>query len=220
MKDFIDRILQLPRPQKVGILAGLVIVLLALDFFSLYSPRSDQISKLMKDIENARSERDKKKKLAADMPKLKQQLGELDGMLKEAVAQLPDRREIPSLLSSISTKAREAGLEILIFRPRAEDPKDFYAEIPVDIVVRGEFHNVVTFFDEVGRLSRLVNINNIELRNAKVKATEGAKVKVTEDQGLIDGTTMATTFRFLDEAERAKIAAERAAKEKKGKKAK
>ncbi len=220
MKDFIDRILQLPRPKKLGILAGLVIVLLALDFFYLYSPRSDQISKLTKDIESARSERDKKKKLAADMPKLKQQLGELDGMLKEAVAQLPDRREIPSLLSSISTKAREAGLDILIFRPRAEDPKDFYAEIPVDIVVRGEFHNVVTFFDEVGRLSRLVNINNIELRNAKVKVTEGTKVKVSEDQGLIDSTTMATTFRFLDEAERVKIAAERAAKEKKGKKAK
>ncbi len=220
MKDFINRILQLPKPQKLGILAGLAIVLLALDYFYLYSPRSNQISKLKMDIENARGERDKKKKLAADMPKLKQQLGELGGMLKEAVAQLPDRREIPSLLSSISTKAREAGLEILIFRPRAEDPKDFYAEIPVDIVVRGEFHNVVTFFDEVGRLSRLVNINNIELRNARVKVREGTKAKLSEDHGLIDSTTMATTFRFLDEAERVKIAAERAAKEKKGKKAK
>ncbi len=208
MKELLDRILDLPRQQKIGVLAGLVVAILLLDYFLFYSPRSDEISKLIQEVENQRNERDKKKKEVANLPKLKEQMRQLDGMLKEAVAQLPDRKEIPDLLSSISNKVKESGLDILIFRPRAENIQEFYAEIPVDIVVRGGFHNVATFFDEVGRFNRLVNIANIELRNPKAK----------EDQVIMDVSTVATTFRFLDEAERGKIAAERAAKEKAAKK--
>ena len=208
MKELLDRILDLPRQQKIGILAGLIVAILLLDYFLFYSPRSDEISKLTQEVENQRNERDKKKKEAANIPKLKEQMAQLDGRLKEAVAQLPDRKEIPDLLSSISNKVKESGLDILIFRPRAENIQEFYAEIPVDIVVRGGFHNVATFFDEVGRLNRLVNIANIELRNPKAN----------EDQVIMEVSTIATTFRFLDEAERAKIAAERAAKEKAAKK--
>jgi type IV pilus assembly protein PilO len=103
-------------------------------------------------------------------------------------------------LSSLSTKAREAGLEILLFRPRAENFQEFYAEIPVDIVVRGGFFNAVTFFDEVGKLNRLVNIDNIDLKNPKVGG----------DQVALEISTLATTYRFLDEAERKKVAEEKA----------
>ena len=208
MKELLDRILDLPRQQKIGVLAGLVVAILLLDYFLFYSPRSDEISKLTQEVESQRNERDKKKKEAANIPKLKEQMARLDGRLKEAVAQLPDRKEIPDLLSSISNKVRESGLDILIFRPRAENIQEFYAEIPVDIVVRGGFHNVATFFDEVGRLNRLVNIANIELRNPRAN----------EDQIIMEVSTVAITFRFLDEAERGKIAAERAAKEKAAKK--
>jgi len=206
MKELLDRILALPRQQRIGILAGLIIGLLALDYFFLYSPQSLTISQLTENIGKIQQERDKKKQLVANLPKLEQQLKELDGRLRQAVAQLPDQKEIPDLLSNISSKARESGLEIMIFRPRAENPQDFYSEIPVDVVVRGGFHELVAFFDEVGRLNRLVNIRNIEIRNPKV---QGERVS-------LDATTLATTFRFLDETERKKIA-ERKAKAAKGK---
>ncbi len=208
MKALLDRILNLPQQQKLGALAGLIVALLLLDYFLLYSPRSEEISKVTQEIEKHRNERDRKKKEIASIPKLKEQMRQLDGMLKEAVAQLPDRKEIPDLLDSISNKVKESGLEILLFRPRAENVQEFYAEIPVDIVVRGGFHNVVIFFDEVGRLNRLVNINNIEIRNPKAN----------DDQVIMEASTLTTTFRFLDDAERAKIAAEKAAKEKAAKK--
>ena len=208
MKNLLDRIFDLPRNQKIGLLAGVIILLLVFDYLFLYSRLSLQISDLEQSVEAARKERDKKKALVANLPQLRQQLTLLDGMLKEAIAQLPEQKEIPDLLTNISNKAREAGLEILLFRPRAENPRDFYAEIPVDVVVRGEFHNVVNFFDEVGRLSRLVNINNIEMKNPKIN----------QQQVVMDTSTLVTTFRFLDEAERAKIAAEKAAKEKAAKK--
>lgn len=200
MNESINRILDLPKQKKIALLAGLILVILMLDFLYLYSPYADRISRLTEEIEGSRNERDKRKKLAANLPRLQQQIRDLDGMLRHAVAQLPDQREVPGLLSSISTKARESGLDILLFRPRGENFQDFYAEIPVDIVVRGGFHDVTAFFDEVGRLDRLVNLSNINLKNPKVN----------EDRVAIEASTMATTFRFLNEEERKKVAEERA----------
>lgn len=205
MKEILDRILFLPKAQKTGILIGLIVLLIGVDWSFDYSPRSQRIFALQQEITGVQDDLDRKRKLTEDLPRLKKQLKGLDSMLNKAVTQLPGRKEIPELLSNISAKAREAGLEVLIFRPQGENPRDFYAEIPVDIVVRGGFHNVVTFFDEVGRLNRLVNVRNIEMRNPKIN---GAKLSVQT-------STQAVTFRFLDEAERAKIAAQRAAKKKK-----
>lgn len=200
MNQLLTHILRLPRQQKIGILAGLVVFLLVIGYFYVYLPGDDQVTKLAEEITGVRADRDKKKALSANLPKLQKELQEWDAKLKAAVAQLPDRKEIPDLLSSLSTKAREAGLEILLFRPRAENFQEFYAEIPVDIVVRGGFFNAVTFFDEVGKLNRLVNIDNIDLKNPKVGG----------DQVALEISTLATTYRFLDEAERKKVAEEKA----------
>lgn len=200
MNQLLNQILRLSRQQKTGILAGLVIFLLIIGYFYIYLPGDDKIIKLAEEITGVRGDRDRKKALAANLPKLQKELQEWDAKLRAAVAQLPDRKEIPDLLSSLSTKAREAGLEILLFRPRAENFQEFYAEIPVDIVVRGGFFNAVTFFDEVGKLNRLVNIDNIDLKNPKVGG----------DQVALEISTLTTTYRFLDEAERKRVAEEKA----------
>jgi type IV pilus assembly protein PilO len=207
MIDVIQQILERPRQQKIGILVGLVILPLGLYYSLLYSSLSSQLSRVTEDIENARMDKERKNKRAANLPKLQQELKEADGMLKEAVAQLPDRKEIPDLLSNISTKARGAGLEIMMFRPKEENFQEFYAEIPVDIVVRGSFHRVVTFFDEVGRFSRLVNVQNIEM---KTRAGN-------DGQSSVETSAQAITFRFLNEAERKKVAEEKAKAAKKKK---
>ena len=200
MKQLLTQILTLPRQQKIGILAGLILFLLVIGYFYVYLPGDDKATKLAEEITAVRGDRDKKKALSANLPRLQKELQEWDAKLKAAVAQLPDRKEIPDLLSSLSTKAREAGLEILLFRPRAENFQEFYAEIPVDIVVRGGFFNAVTFFDEVGKLNRLVNIDNIDLKNPKVGG----------DQVALEISTVTTTYRFLDEGERKKVAEEKA----------
>jgi type IV pilus assembly protein PilO len=200
MNKIVEQILQRPRSQKIGILAGAIVLLLALGFFYVYQPTSDQISRLNEEAAKVRKDRDTKKNIVANLGKLQRDLREWDDKLKVVVAQLPDSREIPELLSNISTKARESGLEIILFRPRPENFKEFYAEIPVDIVVRGGFNNAVAFFDEVGRFNRLVNINNIDFKNPKIRG----------DQVGLEISTLATTYRFLDEAERKKVAAEKA----------
>jgi type IV pilus assembly protein PilO len=200
VKQLLNQILRLPRQQKVGILGGVILFLLILGYFYVYLPSDDKLAKLTEEVASVRADRDKKRALSANLPKLQKELQEWDSKLKLAVAQLPNRKEIPDLLSSLSTKARESGLEILLFRPRAENFQEFYAEIPVDIVVRGGFFNAVTFFDEVGKLNRLVNIDNIDLKNPKVGS----------EPVVLDISTLATTYRFLDDAERKKVADEKA----------
>jgi type IV pilus assembly protein PilO len=200
MNNLLEQILNRPRPQKIGILAGAAVLLLALGFFYVYQPTADRITRLTEEANKVREDRNKKQKTAANLARLERDLKEWDAKLKMVVAQLPDSREIPDLLSNISTKAREAGLEIILFRPRAENFKEFYAEIPVDIVVRGGFNSAVSFFEEVGKFNRLVNIDNIDFKNPKVNG----------DQVGLEISTLATTYRFLDEAERKKIAEDKA----------
>jgi type IV pilus assembly protein PilO len=200
VNDLLKRIFGLPGQQKIAVLVGLILLLLALGYLYVYVPGSNKLRNLTEEIENVRADRDRKRALAANLPKLQKELQQWDAKLKLAMAQLPDRKEIPDLLSTLSTKARESGLDILLFRPRAENFQEFYAEIPVDIVVRGGFFSAVNFFDEVGKLNRLVNINNIDLKSPKVAG----------DQVILDISTLATTYRFLDEAERKKVAEDKA----------
>jgi type IV pilus assembly protein PilO len=207
LNDFIQGILDRPRPQKIGILAGAVVLLLVSAYFYLYVPGVDEISRITEEVAAVRSERDKKNAQVSNIPKLKEELVHLNAQLKAAMAQLPDSKEIPELLSTLSSRAREAGLDIVLFRPRGENFQEFYAEIPVDIVVRGGFSNAVTFFEEVGRMGRLVNIDNINLK----------KYRDIADSVTLDISTLATTYRFLDEAERKKVAEEKAKAAKAGK---
>lgn len=200
MNQLIDKLLEQAPAKKIAILAGTIALMYALYFSFVFTPNSDEIAKLTDSVEIARNEKAVKQKKASNVAKLEVELRQMELKLKEAVAQLPDRKEIPDLLTNLSNKAREAGLEIILFRPRAENFQEFYAEIPVDIVVRGGFHNAVGFFDDVGKLNRIVNIDNIDFRNPRVAG----------DQVTMDISNLATTYRFLDENERKKVAAERA----------
>jgi len=200
VNQLIDNILERPNLQKIGILAATIILLAALYYSFLYSPRSDEMAKLTDSVEIARNEKTAKLQKAANLPRLKKDIQQLEMELTKAIAQLPNKKEIADLLRTISAKASQSGLDILLFRPRAETYQEFYAEVPVDITVKGSFHNTVGFFDEVGRLNRLVNIDNIGFKNPTVAG----------DNVILETTSVATAFRFLNDAERKKIAEDKA----------
>ncbi|HSC40700.1 MAG: type 4a pilus biogenesis protein PilO [Betaproteobacteria bacterium] len=200
MNQILDAILERSTAQKVAILGVSVILIAALYYSFLFSPKADELAKLADSVEIARNEKTVKTQKAANLSRLRQDLQRLDGELKKAIAQLPEKKEIPELLSSISSKAQQSGLDVLLFRPRPESYQEFYAEVPVDITVKGNFHNTVNFFDDVGRMDRLVNIDNIGFKNPTVSG----------DSVVLETTSVATAFRFLDEAERKKVAEEKA----------
>jgi type IV pilus assembly protein PilO len=200
LNELLDNILERPTGQKVAILVVMIILITALYYSFLYSPRAEEVAKLSDSVEIARNEKMVKTQKSANLPRLRKDLLQIDAELKLAVAQLPDKKEIADLLSGISEKAQQSGLDVLLFRPRAEHFQDFYAEVPVDITVKGNFHNTVNFFDAVGHLNRLVNIDSIGFKNPTVKG----------DNVVLETTSVATAFRFLDDAERKKIAEEKA----------
>lgn len=200
MNQILDAILDRSTAQKVAILGVSVILIAALYYSFLFSPKADELAKLADSVEIARNEKTVKTQKAANLSRLRQDLQRLDGELKKAIAQLPEKKEIPELLSSISSKAQQSGLDVLLFRPRPESYQEFYAEVPVDITVKGNFHNTVNFFDDVGRMDRLVNIDNIGFKNPTVSG----------DSVVLETTSVATAFRFLDEAERKKVVEEKA----------
>jgi type IV pilus assembly protein PilO len=200
LNQILDAILERSTAQKIAMLAVTVILMIALYYSFLFGPRADELAKLADSVEIARNEKTVKTQKAANLSHLRQDLQRLDAELRKAIAQLPEKREIPELLSSISSKAQQSGLDVLLFRPRAESYQEFYAEVPVDITVKGNFYNTVNFFDEVGRMDRLVNIDNIGFKNPTVSG----------DNVVLETTSVATAFRFLDEAERKKVAEEKA----------
>jgi type IV pilus assembly protein PilO len=200
MNQLLDNILDRPKLHKIAILTVTVILLAALYYSFLYSPRSDQVAKLSDSVEIARNEKALKQAKAANLPRLQRDLKELDMQLQRAVAELPNQKQIAALLNQISAQAQQAGLNVILFRPRPENFQEFYAEVPVDITVRGNFHNTVNFFDAVGRMDRLVNIDNIGFKNP---TTVGENV-------ILETTSVATAFRFLNDAERKKAAEDKA----------
>lgn len=200
MNQLLDNILERPKLQKIAILAVTIILISALYYSFLYSPRSDEVAKLADSVEIARNEKNAKQLKAANLPRLQRDLKELDMQLRKAVAELPNQKQIAALLTHISAQAQQAGLNIILFRPRAETFQEFYAEVPVDITVKGTFFNTVSFFDAVGRLDRLINIDNIGFKNPTISG----------DNVILETTSVATAFRFLDDAERKTIAEEKA----------
>jgi type IV pilus assembly protein PilO len=200
VNELLDNLLERPGKQKLAILIVTIILIGALYYSFLYSPRAEEVAKLADSVEIAQNEKMVKTQKSANLVRLRTELQQLDIALKRALAQLPEKGEIPDLLSNISAKAQQAGLDIVLFRPRAESFQDFYAEVPVDITVKGNFHNTVSFFDEVGRLDRLVNINNIGFKNPTVS---GERI-------MLETTSVATAFRFLNDDERKKVAEDKA----------
>src|SRR5512139_878061 len=165
MMDLIDRLFELPPRQRVMFLVGGMAVLFFLYAYFLFWPRSAEIAEKEQQVEQLSTERARKTALVANLAKTREEVARLDGDLKRAIAELPDTKEIPDLLSTISSLAREAGLEIIQFKQRPEQYEEFYAAVPVDILVRGTYHQVASFFDQVGRMARIVNVTDVSIKS-------------------------------------------------------
>jgi type IV pilus assembly protein PilO len=200
MNNLLERIFDMPARQRVLLLVGVVGVVFYAYASLLYWPRGDQIDQKQNQLEALRADRDRKAKLAANLEQAKQAVEELRGALNEAIAQLPDTKEIPDLLSNVSDAGRASGLDVVHFRQRPEQYRDFYAEVPVEILVRGTYFEVEEFLERVSKLTRIVNVSNIGIK---------APANVDSDPVRLETACAATTFRFLDEAERERIAKER-----------
>ncbi|NIP32816.1 type 4a pilus biogenesis protein PilO, partial [Candidatus Saccharibacteria bacterium] len=147
--------------------SGVFIAIIAIFVFLLYKPKLAKISNLKTQLKKLEQKLVVAKKNAADLKKFQKKMQEAEVQFKTAMRALPEKEEIPSLLTSISRSGQDVGLEFLLFEPKSEVRKEFYAEIPVAMQVKGGYHDLAVFFDKVARLSRIVNIKNIEMGRDK-----------------------------------------------------
>jgi type IV pilus assembly protein PilO len=192
MEFSLDSILALDRTKKILILAGVLVLLTALYVWLLFLPAHQTVQQLDKKLSGLLEKKAEQEAIVANLAAFKREYRRLEQSLKEAMAQLPDKKEIPSLLENISNLGRESGLEVALFKPGAQKPRDFYAEVPVDIKLVGTYHNLLTFYYRVGNLPRIVNISDLTINKSK----EGAILSS------LDTTCRATTYKFLEESER------------------
>jgi type IV pilus assembly protein PilO len=85
--------------------------------------------------------------------------------LEHAMKALPNKREIPAMLTSLSQAGRSAGLVFHLFQPEKDIPKEFYTEIPVSIRVEGRYHQIAYFFFQLIKLDTIVNIKNVYVQS-------------------------------------------------------
>lgn len=170
-------------------------------YYFFLMPRMETITTLEKNHDDLTRQLASYRKKAALLEEYRKKKQDKEDQFYAALAALPDAKEIPSLLTAVSKSGSDSGLEFLLFKPEPESGKDFYAEIPVSINVRGGYHQIAQFFDRVSQLSRIVNIRDIVINYA-------------QGGTLLTASCRAITYRFIEKIETEKVPAEKGNKKK------
>lgn len=173
---------------KLIMLGAIVAGVAAAFYFLLYADLVDQTNAMQAQVAELQSEKasyeDKKQRYIAFRAEVKGLLQEK----KELVKVLPTEAEIPNFLQSLHSQAELAGLNIITFDKQPEVARDFYAEIPVRMLITGTYHQINKFFYSVGQLKRIVNIRDLGLGDVQDTA-----------QGMVlKARFVSSTYRFLE----------------------
>jgi len=130
-----------------------------------------------------------KKSEAINLPAYQKQLEDIEKQFGALLKQLPGRSEMDALLTDINQAGLGRGLQFELFKPAAQETRrDFYAELPISIKVTGSYHDIGAFASDIGKLSRIVTLENIALASAG-------------KGGVLALDALAKTFRYLDDDE-------------------
>ena len=191
-----DRFFELPLSQRILAYGVAFLLLAVLYWYFFYQPVVAQIEEKLNRQSELEAEQAKLTSTLKDSKKLREDIVESEARFKEATTQLPEEKEIPELLRQVSNLGRDSGLEITLFRQQTETLQDLHAEVPVEMAVRGGYHQIALFFEKVRRLDRIVNISDIGIKNPQM----------VDGRLQVDTSFFATTYRFLTEEERVRIA--------------
>jgi type IV pilus assembly protein PilO len=175
-------------PRVTILLTGFVVMLVA-GWWFLWSDQLDVLEAAQKNEEKLKEEFLSKKQQAVNLVLYTQQLSEIDRSFGALLKQLPNKSEVESLLVEINQAGMGRGLQFELFKPGQETVKDFYAELPISVKLTGNYHDFGAFAGDIGRLSRIVTLNNMTISIAAGKDGGMAMDAVTK------------SFRYLDENE-------------------
>jgi type IV pilus assembly protein PilO len=177
--------------RKAGIVALISLAILGGYWQSFQRPRMKRITAKESKLADLIREKNQKEVIAKDSDKFKVELAKMNADLQNIITKLPDQKEIPALLKSISNMSQEAGLDVLLFKPEGEQSEQFYSRVPVELKFLGSYHKIGMFFYYVGTLPRIVTIENFTITNAQQKK---------KDEFVLSTFCVATTYMYVEKA--------------------
>lgn len=182
-----------PKPIQIVLFILLFIALLFAGWKFDITKKRDQLAALeKKETEKIEILKVRQRK-AANLNALKEQMKEMEISFGDMVRQLPNQTEVAGLLVDISQTGLGAGLEFKLFEPKAENPKEFYAVLPISIKVVGNYHQFGEFISGLAQLPRIVTAHEIKIKSEQ--ANEKARIPILEMN------TIAKTYRALEDDE-------------------
>jgi type IV pilus assembly protein PilO len=195
MDKQLERLAKAPPAVRFGGLAALVVLLTAANFFFGIQPLEVEMQEQQAEQRKLDLELAEKSEIAQNLNERRREMDVLEQRLAEALTELPENKDIEELLAQINDIGKKSGLEIARVEPGPETvgSGDFFARIPIKMVVSGNYHEIAMFLQEVSTMRRIVNVNNIRLDGAKVK----------NEKVMLNSSFLATTFRFVNTAKQA-----------------
>ncbi len=191
-----------PLLPKVLALAAVFLAILIAGALLDWKDQYDTLDRVKSEEAKLKEQYASKKAKAINFQLYAQQLQEIEQSFGALLKQLPNKAEMDALLTDINQAGLGRGLQFELFKPAAnERAADFYAELPINIKITGNYHDMGAFASDVAQLPRIVTLNDVSVNN---------------DKGVLTMDAVAKTFRYLDEDEVAKQ--RKAAKDAKDKK--
>jgi type IV pilus assembly protein PilO len=188
-----DAIYKLPTSKKVVILVVVVCVVIGLYAYAFFIPQQNELKASKGELNNLVRELNESKAIAKDLEKFKKQVEQLNLELTSALTQLPNEKEIPEILRNISSLGKESKLNFTLFRPKPEEPQQFYARVPIELVFLGNYHNTGIFFDKVSKLPRIINVVNFNMIRAKDQDKSKGDTEIW-----VRTSCLVNTYRFIE----------------------
>jgi len=186
-----DKVAPLPVAHKAGIATVVILLPIVAFYFLLYAPKAEEITRLEGQKQSIEQQIQQLIAKTKNIEQFRKEKKEAEERFAAVSVLLPQQKEIPSLLTNISGLGTSSGLDFLSFRPKGEVAKDFYAEIPVDIQVKGQYHNVGLFFDKISKLPRIVTASNFSMGGPE---RQGSEMYLSTTFNLV-------TYRFLEQTQ-------------------
>src|SRR5437763_1383655 len=180
---------------KLVVLLAILIAIPVTGYVAHNSSQIEDLERLRNEENSLKEQYLNKKKQAINLDLHRQQLREIDTQFGALLRQLPNRSQMDALLVDINQAGLGRGLQFELFKPApAETQREFYAELPISVKVVGTYHDMGAFASDVGQLSRIVTLNDVNIQAQK--------------DGVLTMDATARTFRYLDDQE---VAAQRKA---------
>lgn len=179
MNNFFDKFNTVPLGQKVLVFVILMVALFVAFWMLVYAPMAEDMQRAETEISNLEGEKKRLDEIKQRRAEAQARKEELNRQLLVAREKLPATAEISSLLQRIHNQAKTAGLEINRFQRRPDVAKADFVEIPVDMAMAGSFDEVANFLFYVGRMTRIVNVENIVIKRRETGVSPGGDLTVT-----------------------------------------